>query len=197
MLMNCLGIAVVLNIFQSVWTLSKSWFLWIIDCRSFAGGVCGKLSEMLDRTSVPLDIKLKLVSIFEHMWFDPDNYEKVCFVIFCCCSYYHYRTDDIVVFYAILEHTHTYDRLTALCPELPGWASTRRNIHPSFINFLHLLHSIASSLFNLCAWQSSSTTSLQVLFGLPLGLGSSTGTSYSIHFFTQSSSFHNMLIPPF
>ena len=56
----------------------------------------------------------------------------------------------------------------------------------SFINFLHLLRSIASSLFNLCVWQSFSTTSLQVLFGLPLGLEPS--TSYSINFFTQSSS---------
>ena len=56
----------------------------------------------------------------------------------------------------------------------------------SFIIFLHLLRSIASSLFNLRAWQSSSTTSLQVLFGLPLGLGPS--ASYSMHFFTQSSS---------
>jgi len=55
-------------------------YVWVFDCRSFAGGVCGKLSEMLDRTSVPLDIKLKLVSIFERMKFDPDNYEKVCFV---------------------------------------------------------------------------------------------------------------------
>ena len=44
----------------------------------------------------------------------------------------------------------------------------------------------ASSLFSLRAWQSSRTTSLQVLFGLPLGLGPS--TSYSMHFFTQSSS---------
>ena len=55
----------------------------------------------------------------------------------------------------------------------------------SFINFLHLQWSIASSLFSLHAWQSSLTTSLQVLFGLPLGLGPS--TSYSMHFFTQSS----------
>ena len=39
----------------------------------------------------------------------------------------------------------------------------------SFINFLHLLRSIASSLFNLCAWQSFSTTALQVLIGLPPG----------------------------
>jgi len=27
-------------------------------------------------------------------------------------------------------HTHTHSRLTALCPGLPGWAGTRRNIHP-------------------------------------------------------------------
>ena len=40
----------------------------------------------------------------------------------------------------------------------------------SFIGFLHLLCSIASSLFNLCASQFFRTTSLQVLFGLPLGL---------------------------
>ena len=90
----------------------------------------------------------------------------------------------------------------------------------SFIIFLHLQWSMASSLFSLRAWQSSLTTSLQVLFGLhfsafwlrwkcsrwqhvtvaaplkprqhgalqilygiPLGLGPS--TSYSMHFFTQ------------
>ena len=45
---------------------------------------------------------------------------------------------------------------------------------------------MASSLFNLGAWQSFSTTSVQVLFGLPLGVGPS--ASYSIYFFTQSSS---------
>jgi len=46
---------------------------------------------------------------------------------------------------------------------------------------------MSSTLFILRAWQSSRTTSLQVLFGLALGIGPS--TSYSIHFFTQSSSF--------
>jgi len=62
--------------------------------------------------------------------------------------------------------------------------------HPTFISFFHLLQSIASSLFSLRARQSVCTTSLQVLFGLPLGLEPS--TSYSIHFFTQSvSSFCN------
>jgi len=60
----------------------------------------------------------------------------------------------------------------------------------SFISFPYRLWSTASSLFNLCARQSFSTISLQVFFGLPLGLEPS--TSYSIHFFTQSlSSFHN------
>ena len=62
--------------------------------------------------------------------------------------------------------------------------------HPIFISFFHVLRSIASSLFKLRALQSFSTTSLHVLFGLPLGLEPS--TSYSIHFFTQSvSSFRN------
>ena len=56
----------------------------------------------------------------------------------------------------------------------------------SFITFLHLQRSTASSLLGLRAWQSSRTTSFQVLFRLPLGLEPS--TSYSMHFFTQSSS---------
>ena len=47
-----------------------------------------------------------------------------------------------------------------------------------------------TSLFNPRTWQSFSTISLQVFFGLPLGLAPF--TSYSIHFFTQSlSSFLN------
>ena len=63
----------------------------------------------------------------------------------------------------------------------------------SFINFLHLLRSTASSLFSLHAWQSFSTFPVQVLFGLPLGLGPS--TSCSMHFFTQSSSFFRNTCP--
>jgi len=63
--------------------------------------------------------------------------------------------------------------------------------HPIFIILFHLPRSIACSLFKLCAWQSSCTTSLHVLFGLPLGLEPS--ASYSVHFFTQSvSSFHSI-----
>ena len=56
--------------------------------------------------------------------------------------------------------------------------------HPIFISLFHLLRSIASCLFKLRAWQSFCTTSLHVLFGLPLGLELS--TSYSLHSFTQS-----------
>ena len=100
-------------------------------------------------------------------------------------------------------HTHS-DIHTHAQPFNSLWSGTTRmgqyqkkhsptHTHPdhrtSFINFLHLLRSIASSVFSSRAWQSALTTSLQVLFGLPLGLGPS--TSYSMHFFTQSSSsFH-------
>jgi len=46
---------------------------------------------------------------------------------------------------------------------------THRGHQSSLICFLHLLRSTASSLFNICAWQSFYTISLQVFFGLPLG----------------------------
>ena len=91
-------------------------------------------------------------------------------------------------------HTHTTIlRPLEFCLGQPGWAGTKINIssthtyrvhQSSHICFLHLLQSMASSLFSLRAWLSFSTTSLQVFFGLPLGLTPS--TSYSIHFFTQS-----------
>jgi len=47
---------------------------------------------------------------------------------------------------------------------------THHGHQTSFINFLHLLRSIPFFLFNLHVWRSFATTSLQVLFGLPLGL---------------------------
>ena len=40
----------------------------------------------------------------------------------------------------------------------------------SLICFLHLLRSMLSSLFNLCAWQCFCKITLQVFFGLPLSL---------------------------
>jgi len=73
-----------------------------------------------------------------------------------------------------------------------GWYQKKQS-HPSWSSDIPyrlppLLQSVVSSLFSLHAWQSLSTTSLQVLFGLPLGLGPS--TSYSMHFFNQSSIHH-------
>jgi len=99
------------------------------------------------------------------------------------------------------KHTYTHNHFTALWI-LSGTTPvsryqnkhsptyTYRGHQSSLMCFLHLLQSMASSLFNLHALQSFSTISLQVFFGLPLGLTPS--TSYSIHFFTQSlSSFHS------
>ena len=96
----------------------------------------------------------------------------------------------------LITHTHTHkqpfngslSRTTRVCRYQKKHSPT--HTHPghrtSFIIFLHLLRSTASSVFSLWPRQSSLTTSLQVLFGLPLGPGPS--ISYSIHFFTQSSS---------
>jgi len=92
-------------------------------------------------------------------------------------------------------HTHTHNRFTALwnlsrttrvSRYQKKHSPTQQSSWSSIISicFLHLLRSMASSLFNPCALQSFSTISLQVFFGLPLGLVPS--TSYSIHFFTQS-----------
>ena len=49
--------------------------------------------------------------------------------------------------------------------------------HPTFNSFFHLVRSVASFPFNLRAWQSFCTTSLQDLFGLPLGQEPSTITT--------------------
>ena len=96
--------------------------------------------------------------------------------------------------------TTTILLLSGLCPSQPGWTGTRRNNHP-LTPIMVINHSLSASsssifydpwhpLFNLRAWQSLSTISLQVFFGLPLSLAPS--TSYSVHFFTQSlSSFHS------
>jgi len=90
---------------------------------------------------------------------------------------------------------HTCNGVMALCPLLdypgepvPGETFTNYTCpdhQSSFISFFYLLRFIASSLFNVHAWQSFCASFLQVLFVLPLGLVPS--ISYSIHLFTQSS----------
>jgi len=96
-------------------------------------------------------------------------------------------------------HTHTTVlRLCGFCPGQPGWAGTRRNIHPLtpilVINRPYLL-SPSTTIHGILPIQS---TCLTVFFHnlSPSFLWSSswpgTPTSYSIHFFTQSlSSFRN------
>jgi len=96
-----------------------------------------------------------------------------------------------------IQYNTTYKRFTALwilsgTTQVSWYQKNHSPTHTyhghqsSLICFIHLLWSTASSLFNPRTWQSFSTISLQVFFGLPLGLAPS--TSYSIHFFTQSSS---------
>ena len=79
----------------------------------------------------------------------------------------------------------TTTHLMALYPGPPGWASTRNNIPAltgylcgyysmSSINFIHLLHSITSSLFGGWDRHSFFTTSLHVFW--------STFRSYNLHF---------------
>jgi len=97
--------------------------------------------------------------------------------------------------------THTYTTvlwLFGFCPGQPGWAGTRRNIHPLtlivVINHPYLL-SPSTRIHGILPIQSTcftvfSTISVQVFFDLLLGLAPS--TSFSIHFFTQSlSAFRN------
>ena len=106
---------------------------------------------------------------------------------FCAVSLNHWCMPASVVSF-ISSHTQPFNSLWSGTTRV-GWYQKKHSpthTHPdhqtSFINFLHLLRSIASSVFSLRAWQSSLTTCLQVLFGL------GPSTSYSMHFFTQSSS---------
>ena len=78
------------------------------------------------------------------------------------------------------KHTHTHTHTQPFNGLLYGTTRVGRyqkkhsptHTHPdhrtSFIIFLHLQRSMASSLFSLQAWQSSRTTYLQVLFAGPL-----------------------------
>jgi len=114
--------------------------------------------------------------------------------------FYHLLAIQKTSLWWLHTHTHTQPFYGSLDfvrdnPGEPVPGETFTHSHSSWssiipVCFLHLLQSMASSLFNQCALQSFSTISLQVFFGLPLGLVPS--TSYSIHLFTQSlSSFRN------
>jgi len=106
----------------------------------------------------------------------------------------------------IMSHVHTYTRTQPFHGSLdfvrdnPGEPVTEETfthshsswslIVPYLLHPSNTIYGILPIQFMCGAWQSFSTISLQVFFGLPLGLAPS--TSYSIHFFTQSlSSFSN------
>jgi len=101
--------------------------------------------------------------------------------------------------------THTTIlRLSGFWPGQSRWAGSRRNSpthtycgHQSSLNcFLHLLWSMASSLFSLRAWQSFSTISFQVFFGLRLGLAPSTSYEPLPSFHTSSPYNRNLCCCP-
>jgi len=85
--------------------------------------------------------------------------------------------------------------LSGFCSGQPGWAGTRRNIHP-LTPTLVINHPLSASSiyydpwhpshFNLRAWQSFCTTALQVLFGLP--------QSGTLHFILQLHTFLHPVI---
>jgi len=102
------------------------------------------------------------------------------------------------------KHTHTQPFYGSLdfVPDNPGELVQEETFTHSHLSWSSVIPcplppSITihgwSSLFSLCAWQSFPTISVQVFFGLPLGLAPS--TSYSIHFFTQSLSFFHSTCP--
>ena len=103
-------------------------------------------------------------------------YIRHLLILTCQMSYMSFLS--AVGYIMLFTHTHTH-------PFNGPWSGTTwvgryqkkhspTHTHPdhrtSFINFLHLLRSITSTVFSSCAWQSSLTTSVQVLFGLFLVL---------------------------
>jgi len=107
--------------------------------------------------------------------------------------------------FTIVPHTHTqpsYQMASGFCLGQPGWAGTRRNIHP-LLPIMVISHLLSASSIYYDPWHPPcsiyvpdslfSTISLQVFFGLPLGLAPS--TSYSIHFFIQSLSSFRSICP--
>jgi len=98
--------------------------------------------------------------------FGPCSHRIICNSLQTCQEHcYIVQQQQQQWFYVPLSQTTLGSRYQKKHPP----THTHPDHQQSFISFLHLLQSTASSLFNLHAWQSFCTTSLQVLFGLPLG----------------------------
>ena len=132
---------------------------------------------------------------FIFVWIDVKiNYNHCCFWCFCSSSLLYRQTSGFFSRRDLWGITGAKAGYLSCCPSnriktwhkpfhgpLSGTTRVGRYLkkhspthtHPdhqtSFINFFHLLRSVTSSLFNFRAWQPSSTTCVQVLFGLPLG----------------------------
>ena len=77
----------------------------------------------------------------------------------------------IYLFQELLLPNNNNDRFTALCPGLPGWASTRRNTHPPTI--LMIIQSLsASSIYHDPQHPPCSNYVLGNLFAQPLSMSS-------------------------
>ena len=48
-----------------------------LSCRNFAASICNKLAEMIKGLATPVELKLKLMTIFEHMHHDAAIAAKV------------------------------------------------------------------------------------------------------------------------
>jgi len=108
------------------------------------------------------------------------SYNKNCPLVHYKSSVYKTHTQNCFTAFWILSGTTRVNQYQKKHSSI----HTYRGHQSSLICSLCLLWSMASSLFNLRAWQSFSTISLQVFFGLPVDLVPS--TSYSIHVFTQT-----------
>ena len=72
----------------------------------------------------------------------------------------------------ICRHKHTHNRLTALCLGLPGWAGTRKNIHP-LTPIMIIRHPLStSSIYHDPQYPSSSICVLDIPLWQPLSRSS-------------------------
>jgi len=110
--------------------------------------------------------------------------EVVCLVVKRCIVAYVW-TGEISILCLLLQLQPFYGSLDIVrdnpcepVPEKQSPTHTYRGHQSSLICFLLLLWSMASCMFNLRAWQSFCTISLQVFFGLLIGLAPPLYTPY-------------------